>query len=116
MDAWLLVRAVFGQLLAVAALFGLLLALPLSEDFFRENGAVIGPLSWLLASLITGRVLSLDGATILRGAVAGGAVAGLIGLLVSHTLGLVLGVVVFGVAVGARRGRRFETASAAGSP
>lgn len=99
MDLGLLWRASLGQLMAVAALFLLLLALPLSEDFFRGYGAVVGPLSWLVCSLATGRVLALGLGTTLRAAVASGAAAGLVGLVLSHALGLIVGVAIFGAVV-----------------
>jgi hypothetical protein len=113
MDASLLWRAALGQLLAVAALFGLLLVLPLSEDFFRENGAVIGPMSWMFASLLAGRVLSLDAGTILLAAVGSGAAAGLLGVLVDHTVGLVVGVGAYGVIAASRRTERLDRGASA---
>ena len=99
MDVSLLWRAALGQLIAVGALFLLLLALPLSDDFFRDYGAAVGPVSWLVCALVTGRVLALGPVITLRAAVVSGAAGGLVGLSVDHSLGLLVGIAVFGVAV-----------------
>jgi hypothetical protein len=86
-----------AQLIAVAALFVLLLAVPLPGDFFRDYGAVIGPVSWVGCALLAGRVLSLRVGVALAAALASGAVAANGGLLLSHSLGLALGVAGFGL-------------------
>ena len=52
-------RSLGVQALAVTVLFAALLALPLDRDFFRDWGALIGPVAWAVCSLVTARVLSL---------------------------------------------------------
>jgi hypothetical protein len=52
-------KALGVQAAAVAVLFGVLVALPLDEDFFENWGFVVGPTAWLACSLLTARVLSL---------------------------------------------------------
>ena len=80
----------------MGVLFGVLVALPLSEDFFEDVGFVVGPLAWIACSLVTGRVLRLPTAFVLFAALAGG-VAGTIVLLVAgHWAGMVAGLLVFG--------------------
>ncbi len=80
----------------MGVLFGVLVALPLPEDFFEDAGFVVGPLAWIGCSLVTGRVLNLPAAFVLFAALAGG-VAGTIVLLVAgHLPGMVAGLLVFG--------------------
>lgn len=102
MDGSLAWRAALVQLALVAGLFALLLALPLSRDFFRDYGAVVGPLSWLGCSLGTGRLLSLGSSSTLLTALASGVAAALVGVAGSHAAGLIVAVVVFGVVAGMR--------------
>lgn len=90
-------RAMAVQLVGVAVLFALLLALPLAEDFFREYGPVTGPAAWVVCALITAAALSLRTPFVLACALGSGAVAAILGLLVGHTVGLVLAIVVFGL-------------------
>ncbi len=97
MDAGFLWRAMAVQLAAVAALFAILLALPLPEGFFRDYGPVTGPVAWIVCALITARVLSLPTRLVLVCALGSGAVAAILGLLVGHTAGLVVAIVVFGL-------------------
>lgn len=104
MNVSLLWRAALVQLAAVAALFAVLVVLPLGEDFFRDYGAVAGPLSWALCSAVTGCLLSLAPGTVLQAAVGSGAVAVMVGLLAGHSLALAAGVMAFGALV-ALRGR-----------
>ena len=101
MDSSLAGRAAAGQLIAVLVLFAVLLALPLSDSFFTSYGVVIGPLSWLVCSFVVGRVLSLSVARTLAAAVAGGVVAALVALALTHAIGLLVGIVAFGLAAGA---------------
>jgi hypothetical protein len=100
-DSSLAGRAAAGQLIAVLVLFALLLVLPLSDSFFTSYGLVIGPLSWLVCSFVVGRVLSLSVARTLAAAAAGGAVAALAALALTHAIGLLAGIVAFGLATGA---------------
>jgi hypothetical protein len=89
-------KALVVQAVAVGVLFGVLVALPLPEDFFEDVGFVVGPLAWIGCSLVTGRVLGLPAAFVLFAALAGG-VAGTIVLLVAgHLPGMVAALLVFG--------------------
>ena len=91
-------RAALVQALAVATLFALLLALPLPRELFREQGAVIGPASWLVCSLVTARVLRLGAARAVVAAVVSGLAAVAAGVAVGHLAGIVVGVLVFALA------------------
>jgi hypothetical protein len=89
-------RAAGVQLLLVAIVFGVLVALPLGDDFFDDYGLIVGPVAWVLCSLGTGRILSLPLDLTLFAAAAGGVAGTLVGLVASHVLGLLAGVAVFG--------------------
>jgi hypothetical protein len=91
-DFW---RAAIVQALLVAALFGVLLVLPLPHDFFKDWGIVVGPLSWILCSLATGRVLGLPLSLTAFAAAAGGVAGTLVGLAASHYASLPIAVAVF---------------------
>jgi hypothetical protein len=88
-------RALVVQALAVAVLSAILIALPLSHDFFEDYGFVVGPLAWAGCSAITARVLSVPLAFVLFAAVAGGVAGGLVSLVTSHWVGVGVGLVVF---------------------
>ena len=83
------------QALAVIVLFGVLLALPLDRDFFRDWGAVIGPVSWAACSLVTARALALPLGLALFAALAGGVAGLLVGLVAGHIGGLAVSLLVF---------------------
>ena len=89
-------RAAGVQLLLVAIVFGVLVALPLGDEFFEDYGLVVGPVAWLVCSLLTGRILSLPLDLTLFAAAAGGVAGTLVGLVTSHIVGLIVGVAVFG--------------------
>ena len=87
------------QAIVVAIPFALL-GLALDDDFFEDWGWVVGPVVWLAASVLTGRILALPLAYVLFSAVAGG-VAGLIVMLAtSHTPGLIAALLVFAASCG----------------
>jgi hypothetical protein len=88
-------RALAVQALAIVVLAGILIALPLSHDFFEDYGAVVGPLAWAACSAVTARVLSLPLAFALFAAVAGGVAGALVALVTSHWVGVGVGLVVF---------------------
>ncbi len=92
------VRAAAVQALLVAALFAILVALPLGDDFFEDYGWISGPVAWILCSAGTGWILALPVPLVLIAAAAGGVVGAVVGIGVSHTLGLVVGVAVFAAA------------------
>jgi hypothetical protein len=79
----------------VAVLSAVLIALPLSHDFFEDYGFVVGPLAWAACSAITARLLSVPLAFVLFAAVAGGVAGGLVSLVTSHWVGVGVGLVVF---------------------
>jgi hypothetical protein len=94
-NARLFWKAFVVQAVIVGVLFGILVALPLPEDFFEDVGFVVGPLAWLLCSLATARVLSMPVAYVLFSAVAGGVAGGIVMLVAGHAPGLVVALLVF---------------------
>jgi uncharacterized membrane protein len=90
----LLARAAGIQVLFVGVLFAVL-ALTVPHHFFDEHGAIVGPLAWIVCSLATGRLLRLSPARTVLAALAGGLVAGLVGVAVDHVVSLPLAVVAF---------------------
>lgn len=103
-DATIFRRAAVLQAATVGALFALL-ALLLEREFFREYGAVTGPLAWVACALLTGRLLGLAMPRVVLAAALAGALAAVVGVLVSHLAGLVVAIPAFG-AVCAARSRR----------
>lgn len=96
MDSSLFIRAAIVQALLVAALFGILVALPLGDDFFEDWGIVAGPVAWVVCALIASAILPLPRSLVLFSALAGGVAGALVGLTLDHTAGLVIAVAVFG--------------------
>ncbi len=95
MDPRLFWKSLIVQALLVGALFGILIALPLGDDFFEDYGFIVGPLAWLVCSAGTARILSVPLAYVLFSAVAAG-VCGLIVLLAaSHIAGMIVALLVF---------------------
>jgi hypothetical protein len=84
------------QLAAVAVLSGVLIALPLSDDFFDDWGFLVGPIAWLVCSLVTARVLSLPVGYVLFAALAGGVAGTIVLLVASHWPGVGVALLVFG--------------------
>jgi hypothetical protein len=94
-DPRLFWKSLIVQALLVGALFGVLIALPLGDEFFEDYGFIVGPLAWLLCSAGTARILSVPLAYVLFSAVAAG-VCGLIVLLAaSHIAGMIVALLVF---------------------
>jgi predicted anti-sigma-YlaC factor YlaD len=100
MNAQLFWKALVVQLVAVALLAGVLIALPLPEDFFEDAGFAIGPLAWIACSLVTARVLRLPLAFVLFAALAGGVAGALVMLAASHWPGLLAALLVFAASCG----------------
>ena len=100
MDSSLFVRAAVVQALLVAALFAVLIALPLGEDFFEDWGLVTGPIAWILCAAIAGRILKLPSSLVVFAALAGGVAGFIISLVASHTVGLIVAVAVFAASCG----------------
>jgi hypothetical protein len=90
----LLPRAAGLQLLLVGVLFAVL-ALTVPHDFFRDHGAIVGPLAWVGCSLATGLILRLSLVRIAAAALLGGLVLGAVGVLVEHVISLPIGIAVF---------------------
>jgi hypothetical protein len=95
MDSSLFVRAALVQALLVAALFAVLIALPLGDDFFEDYGWITGPVAWVACAAVAARILSLPRELALFAAVAGGVAGALVGIVLSHGGGLVVAVAVF---------------------
>lgn len=100
MNQGLFWRSLLVQALVVGALFGVLLLLPLQDDFFKDYGFAIGPVSWAACSLVTARLLSLPVGLALFAALAGGVAGALVGLVAGHGAGLAVGLLVFAASCG----------------
>ena len=75
------------------------LALALDEDFFEDYGFAVGPLIWIVCSLVTGRILALPVSYTLFCALAG-AVAGIVvELAAPHWAAAIAAVGVFSASV-----------------
>jgi hypothetical protein len=112
MDRGLFFRALAVQTVLVGVLFGILLALPLPGDFFKDYGWVTGPLAWIVCSVLTARILSLPAGLALFAALAGGVAGGLVGLAASHAAGLVVSLLVFAASCGGYDAEEDATATA----
>jgi hypothetical protein len=113
MDKGLFLRSLAVQALAVAIVFGVLIALPLGNDFFEDYGVVTGPVAWIACALVTGRVLSLPAGFVLFAALAGGVAGTLVALVTSHTAGLAISLLVFAASCGGYDPERDERDAAA---
>ncbi|MBN1529120.1 MAG: hypothetical protein JW895_08665 [Thermoleophilaceae bacterium] len=96
MNSRLFWKSLAVQAVAVLLLFGVLVALPLPDDFFEDFGFVVGPLAWLACSAVTARVLQLPLAVALFAAVAGGVAGAIVLVVASHWAGMVAALLVFG--------------------
>ena len=95
MDSSLFARAALVQALLVAALFAVLIALPLSDDFFEDYGWISGPVAWIACAAAASEILPLPRMLVLFAAAAGGVAGAVVGLTIDHTAGLVAAVAVF---------------------
>jgi hypothetical protein len=95
-DSALFWKALGVQAAAVAVLFGVLVALPLPDDFFEDVGFVVGPLAWIACSVVTARVLHLPLAFALFAALAGGVAGAIVLVVAGHLPGMVAALLVFG--------------------
>jgi len=100
MDSGLFARAALTQVLLVAAVFAILVALPLGDDFFEDYGLITGPIAWIGCAAVTGVILRLPRDLVLFAAAAGGVAGFLVSLAASHTAGLLVAVAVFGASCG----------------
>ena len=88
------------QLVAVAVVSGVLIALPLSHDFFEDWGFLVGPAAWIVCSLATARVLSLPVGYVLFAALAGGVAGAIVLLVTSHWPSVAAALLVFAASCG----------------
>jgi hypothetical protein len=93
-DARLFFKALFVQAAALAVPF-VVLALTLDRSFFRSWGWLVGPALWILAAVVSARILSLPYRHVLACALAGGVAGAIVLLAASHTAGLVAALLVF---------------------
>ena len=100
MDSSLFARAALVQAFLVGAVFGILIALPLGEDFFEDYGWVTGPIAWIACAAATGAILKLPRDLVLFAAAAGGVAGFIVSLVSSHAVGLLVGIAVFGASCG----------------
>jgi hypothetical protein len=112
-DAGLFWRALAVQAAAVAVLFGVLVALPLPDDFFEDLGFVVGPLAWIACSLVTARVLSVPTAYALFSALAGGVAGTIVLVVANHWAGMVAALLVFAASCASYDAAAEEPAAAA---
>lgn len=128
-DAGLFWKSLAVQAAVLAVPFALL-ALTLEREFFEDWGWLTGPVVWLLASVVTARVLALPLGYVLFSAVAGGVAGAIVFMLASHLAGMVAGLLVFAASCGsydpeaeaearreweAERARRADRKAGAGS-
>ncbi len=95
MNSGLFWKALAVQALAVGVLVGVLIALPLPEDFFEDAGFVVGPVAWLACAFVTARVLALPQSFVLFAAVAGGVAGAIVLVVAGHLPGMVAALLVF---------------------
>jgi hypothetical protein len=85
---------------AVLAVPFVALGLALDRSFFEDWGWVAGPTVWLLASVVTARILALPTGYALFSAVAGGVAGAIVFLVASHWAGMAAGLLVFAASSG----------------
>jgi hypothetical protein len=85
---------------AVLAVPFVALGLALDEEFFEDWGWVAGPTVWLVASVVTARILTIPIGYALFSAVAGGVAGAIVFLVASHWAGMVAGLLVFAASCG----------------
>jgi hypothetical protein len=108
-EARLFLKAPFVQAAALAVPF-VALALTLDRSFFESWGWLVGPALWMLAAVVTARILSLPYRHVLVCALAGGVAAAIALLAASHTAGMVAGLLVFAASCAAIGATGFEPA------
>jgi hypothetical protein len=88
------------QAAGVAALSGVLIALPLPHDFFKDWGFLVGPVAWIACSFVTARLLALPIGYVLFAALAGGVAGTIVLLVTSHWPGVGAALLVFAASCG----------------
>ena len=114
MDRSLLWRTALVQFLAVGVLFAVL-ALTLPKSFFEDWGAIVGPVGWIVASLVTMRVLRLGLRRVAIASAVAGGLAALIGAAAAHAVSLPVAILAF-AAICAARPERQPAAARARTP
>ena len=113
MDQRLFWRAALVQAAAVAVVFGILVALPLQDDFFEDYGIVAGPLAWILCAVVTALILKLPWQLALFAAAAGGVAGVLVDIAgAKHYIALPIAVAVFAACCGGYETAQREMAAA----
>ena len=112
MDKALFWKAALIQAAAIAVVAGILIALPLGDNFFDDYGIIAGPIAWIACSVITAMILKLPWSLAVFAAAAGG-VAGLIADLAGakHWMGVIIAIAVFGACCGGYEAAQREMAA-----
>src|SRR5215208_804894 len=98
MDRSILWRSALVQTLVVGVLFAVL-ALALPREFFED----CGPLGWIAASLVTGRVVGIPLRTLAVASAVAGAGAAVIGVIAAHAVSLPVAIGIFAAICAVRR-------------
>ena len=119
MDKRLFWRAALIQAAGVAVVSGILIALPLDDDFFKDYGIVAGPLAWVLCAVVTALILKLPWQLAVFAAAAGGVAGGVAAGLVAaagapHWIAPAVGIAVFAACCGGYETARREMAASEG--
>ena len=113
MDKRLFWRAALIQAAAVAIVAGVLIALPLGDDFFEDYGIVVGPLAWIGCAVVTALILKLPWSLAVFAAAAGGVAGFLVDIAgADHWLALPIAIAVFAACCGGYETARREMAAA----
>ena len=112
MDKGLFWRAALIQAAAIAVAAGILIALPLDEDFFDDYGIVAGPVAWVVCATITALILKLPASLAVFAAAAGG-IAGVLADVAGakHWMGVIIAIAVFGACCGGYEAAQREMAA-----
>jgi hypothetical protein len=108
-------RAAAVQLVVVAIPFAIL-AVTVSHGFFEDYGFAVGPVLWVVCSLVTGRILGFPLRFSVFCAAASGVAAVLVLLVFGHEVGIVAGIGVFAACASGYEGSAVEPPPALGSP
>jgi hypothetical protein len=97
-------RALFWRVAAtqaiVVAIPMVILVLTVDREFFEDNGIWVGPLAWILASVVTALITKISTVAAVFAAVAGGVCAGVVTAGgAPHIIALPVAIGVFGACV-----------------
>jgi len=101
-------RTALVQSVAVGVLFAVL-ALTLPKSFFEDWGAIVGPLGWIAASLVTMRVMRLPLKRVAIASAAAGVLAALLGVAAAHAVSLPVAILTFAAICAAAAPARANT-------